>query len=491
LLYNRVKCLLGLDVGYKFATTLKHGMADLSITVNYRASRAPYAWAGTLLVCVLWYALGVLAVALNWDWLTHSHSLLAKMFIPFLAAMYCYFPFVLIASRMKECNLLMSAAGMLIPSRLGTLRRRQVEWNELRSVDIDKAQRLLLTMSNGSKIKLDTKRLSVGEQVKVLLAIEMFSPNSLWTERSQQFKEDIQDNHIDATALTFTKMWDEELRRHYQSTTFVPHEPGTKLRSGSLTVVRQLAFGGFSAVYLVEDSELNRQFVLKEHVIRSSDTQAEEKARQMFQREATILAALNNDSIARVFDHFTEQDHSYLLMEYVSGENLRKLVRQSGPVTEERVIALAFDMLNIIDYLHHQNPPIIHRDFTPDNLILSPSGKLTLIDFGSANEYVAQATGTLVGKQSYMPLEQIRGKTEPRSDLYALGCTLYFLVTGKDPEPLTVSQPELQNEATSSMLNQVIMRLTQADAEDRYSDCETVRDALQTFKLSVKDQLPA
>ncbi|HEY9718845.1 MAG TPA: serine/threonine-protein kinase [Trichormus sp.] len=465
-------------------------MADLSITVNYKPSRAPYAWAGTILICIFWWALGVLAAALNWDWLIHSHSLVEKVLIPPLAALYCYFPFVLIAGRMRESNLLMNAAGMLIPSRLGAARRRQVNWNELRSIDIDENKRVLLTMTSGSKIKLDTKRLSVGEQVKVLLAIEMFSPNSQWTERSLQFKEDIQ-NHTDATALTFTKMWDEELRRHYQSTTFVPHEPGTKLRSGRLTVIRQLAFGGFSAVYLVEDHELKRQCVLKEHVIRSSDSQAEEKARQMFQREATILAALTNDSIAQIFDHFTEHDHSYMLIEYIEGENLRKLVHRAGPLSEEQVTALAFEALNILDYLHHQNPPIIHRDFTPDNLILAPSGKLTLVDFGSANEYIAQATGTLVGKQSYMPLEQIRGKAEPRSDLYALGCTLYFLLTGKDPEPLTVCQPALQNEATSSTLNQLIMRLTQADAEERYSDCETVRDALQTFKLSVKDRLPA
>jgi predicted Ser/Thr protein kinase len=457
-------------------------MADLSITVKYRPPSKPSDWVRIALFCLAWCGLGVIAIAAHLPWLSdvYQHHVLVGWAILVGFYVYFYFPISVIAGKLKESNLFINASGMLMPPWLGIGQHRQVLWNELRSVDIDSSRCVRLTTTSGKRIKLDNTRIGGAELEKALLAIEVFSPTTRWSERSLEFKDSLQ-NTANGDALTFTQMWDEELRRHFQATTFVPHNPGSKLRAGTLTILRQLAFGGFSAVYLVEDRDPREKLILKEHVIRSTDADSQDKAKQMFDREAKILGSLSHSNIARVVDHFTEQDRSYLLIEFVDGENLRTFVRRSGPMSEARTVPLALEMIDILSYLHQRQPPIIHRDFTPDNLILSPSGKITLVDFGTANEYIAQATGTLVGKQSYMPIEQVRGKAEPRSDLYALGCTLYFLLTGKDPQPLSVCHTSAENHSISDGLDEIITRLTQTEPEGRYPNCESVKDSLRAL----------
>ncbi len=226
-------------------------MADLSITVNYRVPGKSCDWIRIVLFCIVWYALGVIAIAVNYHWLAqpHNYNWLSNFVIPLFGAMYAYFPFCVIAGRLKELNLFIDAAGMLIPPAFGIGSYRQVRWSELRSIDIDNYHRIRLT-SISTKTKLDTTRLGAEEVEKVLLAIELFSPGTQWSQRSLQFKDSLHNGNAGVQGLTFTQMWDEELRRHFNATTFVPHEPGAKLRSGDLTIIRQLAFGGFSAVYL-------------------------------------------------------------------------------------------------------------------------------------------------------------------------------------------------------------------------------------------------
>jgi serine/threonine protein kinase len=129
----------------------------------------------------------------------------------------------------------------------------------------------------------------------------------------------------------------------------------------------------------------------------------------------------------------------------------------------------------ILEYLHAQEPPIIHRDLTPDNLVLDSvkdgvlgqEDSIVLIDFGAANEFIGNATGTLVGKQCFIAPEQFRGKAVPASDIYALGCTLHFLLTGEEPDALSVSHPRVLNAQVSEDLDQLIAEMTAMDVEKR------------------------
>jgi serine/threonine-protein kinase len=156
------------------------------------------------------------------------------------------------------------------------------------------------------------------------------------------------------------------------------------------------------------------------------------------------------------------------MLEYINGQDLRQLVQQNGPQREALVLTWAMEMATMLKYLHEQEPPIIHRDFTPDNLVLCQDGSLVLIDFGAANEFIGNATGTFVGKHAFIAPEQFRGKAVVQSDIYAFGCTLYFLLTGKEPEALSTSNPQTENSRISSEMSELIVCCTQLEARRRY-----------------------
>ena len=144
-------------------------------------------------------------------------------------------------------------------------------------------------------------------------------------------------------------------------------------------------------------------------------------------------------------------------------------------------LSWAKQICEVLIYLHTQAPPIVHRDLTPDNLVLSVNVGLVLIDFGAANAFIGTATGTMVGKQSYMPPEQLRGKSVPQSDIYALGCTLYFLLTGSDPMPLEVANPG-ERTKVSRDLNALIMECTAQKVEDRFDSAQAVMDSITAIR---------
>src|SRR6185295_5237035 len=151
---------------------------------------------------------------------------------------------------------------------------------------------------------------------------------------------------------------------------------------------------------------------------------------------------LQHSNIGQYYDIFVEYHRCYLVLEHINGKSLRAIVEESGPLGESQVVNLAKQMGEILQHLHGQSPPVVHRDFTPENLILDQDGTLKLIDFNVAQELEESATRTIVGKHSYLPPEQFRGKACPQSDIYALGATLYFLLTGEEPEPITVAHPQ-------------------------------------------------
>lgn len=284
----------------------------------------------------------------------------------------------------------------------------------------------------------------------------------------------------------FTAIWEQDLASRFGSTAFVPLETKTQLQDGRLKVIGQISFGGLSAIYLCKDN-FGDTVILKEAVIPlNADAVSKAKAVEMFNREAKILKSLSHPNIARVLDHFVENDRNYLLLEHINGLDLRAYVKEHGPQPERLIMRWAFEIADVLKYLHTQTPPIVHRDVTPDNLVLDRSGAIKLIDFGAANELLTTATGTLVGKQAYIAPEQFRGKAVAQSDIYALGCSLYYLATGKDPEAL--SQSSLPAEIAEKMptLNILIMSCTAMELDQRLSTMELVAQRSREFLSAIR-----
>lgn len=267
---------------------------------------------------------------------------------------------------------------------------------------------------------------------------------------------------------SYTKMWEDELNKRFEVTNFVPLPGGHKLRDGEIQILMQLECGGMSSVYLARLSSGERVIIKELVVPEDRDGSIRQRVTEMFSREAQMLAALDHRQIVKVYDHFVEDGRNYLVMQNARGLNLRQLVGLEGKFSEKNTIKVGMQLAEIVDYLHSRTPPVIHRDITPDNLVFdSSTGILTLIDFGAANEYVGHVTGTLVGKQCYLPPEQFRGKAEPASDVYAIGCTLHFILTGEDPVPISVCRPREIDSSTSEALNEVIADATAQELEDR------------------------
>ncbi len=285
---------------------------------------------------------------------------------------------------------------------------------------------------------------------------------------------------------SFTAIWERDLASRFGSTAFVPLEAKTKLQDGRLTVIGQVSFGGLSAVYLCKDN-LGETVILKEAVVPlNADSTSKAKALEMFKREAKILQTLSHSNIARVLDHFVENGRDYMVLEHINGLDLRAYVKEHGPQPERLIMRWALEVADILQYLHTQNPPIIHRDVTPDNLVLDRTGSIKLIDFGAANEFIATATGTLVGKQSYISPEQFRGKAVPQSDIYALGCTLYYLATGTDPDALSQSALTTERTATMKSLSALISACTAMELESRLASMAEVSERARQYLCTIQ-----
>lgn len=209
---------------------------------------------------------------------------------------------------------------------------------------------------------------------------------------------------------------------------------------GRYRIVRQLGQGGMGAVYEAVDQRLDTTVALKETLF------SDERLRKQFEREARLLARLHHPALPRVSDHFSEGDGQFLVMQFIPGDDLmEKINRKRGPFPSDQVLTWADQLLDALDYLHTQDPQIVHRDIKPQNLKLTPRGQIILLDFGLAKGQagdVSRATtaASIFGyTPNYAPLEQIQGLgTDARSDLYSLGATLYHLMTGvKPPDALT------------------------------------------------------
>ncbi|NNJ12017.1 protein kinase [Chloroflexales bacterium ZM16-3] len=212
------------------------------------------------------------------------------------------------------------------------------------------------------------------------------------------------------------------------------HLAPNDLLQGRYRVQALIAQGGMGAVFRAVDERLGNTVALKQTLM--SDPQL----RAAFEREARLLAGLHHPALPVVSDHFTEGDGQFLVMQYIPGDDLASmLASRGGPFPLAEVLPWADRLLDALDYLHTQRPPIIHRDLKPQNLKLTPRGEIILLDFGLAKGELG-SVGSTGGRSlfgytpQYAPIEQIQGAgTDPRSDLYSFGATVYQLLTGEAP----------------------------------------------------------
>src|SRR5258708_7941046 len=200
---------------------------------------------------------------------------------------------------------------------------------------------------------------------------------------------------------------------------------------GRYRILHQLGQGGMGAVYEAIDTRLDATVALKETLF------VEERLRKQFEREARLLARLQHPALPRVSDHFAEGDGAFLVMQYIAGDDFAEMItRRRGPFPQEQVMLWADQLLDALDYLHTQDPQIIHRDIKPQNLKVSGRGQIILLDFGLAKGQVGEISRVTTAASifgytpNYAPLEQVQGMgTDPRSDIYALAATLYHMRT--------------------------------------------------------------
>lgn len=365
--------------------------------------------------------------------------------------------------------------GVRLPRMLGPnlILNSYVPWSNVQRIEAninennpDKSV-ITLRRHKGSPIRMSTADIGSEFVEQFLLASNMWVPQ-LCDESLNQLQHVLRIGSAHTADQTYTELWEEELGRRFCPTSYIPLEIGKVLRNSTIKVMSHLASGGLSAIYLCQ-LDGTKLVVLKEATIPESGPEnIKEKARELFEREAALLMKLNNPNIVHVLDCFTEGGRNYLLLDYVNGVDLRQLVKQNGPQSEASVLEWAIQIANAVKYLHEREQPIIHRDLTPDNLVLRNDGQVIIVDFGAANELIGNATGTFVGKHSFIAPEQFRGKATTHSDIYAFGCTLFFLLTGQEPEALSPSIPKEHNTVVSVELSELVESCTQSEISDRY-----------------------
>lgn len=260
-------------------------------------------------------------------------------------------------------------------------------------------------------------------------------------------------------------------------------------------VVGVLGSGGFGKVYRVEDLRLPGKFwALKK--LHFEDKAQLGEAKRKFEREAKFLATLIHRSLPVIVDYFTEGEISYMIMEEVEGSNLAELVAEKGVIEEREAIGWALQIAKVLEYLHHQEPPVIFRDLKPENIMLSKDGCIKLIDFGLARFFDAKKDrdSASVGSVGYAAPEvwEEDVQSDVRADIYSLGACLYFLLTAKVPSPVYGSHKveEFRSGLNKHLLD-FIAKSMQTKAEDRYQNVNEVIAKLMAILNELADDDPA
>jgi len=260
---------------------------------------------------------------------------------------------------------------------------------------------------------------------------------------------------------------------------------------GKYKLLTEIGEGGMSRVYLAHDIRLNKQWAVKE--LKSTGNRVnDEIIAKSFIKEANMMKQLDHPFLPRIVDIVNQGDSVFVVMDYIEGRSLAKILEEYGPQPQSSVIEWGLDLCIALDYLHRRNPPIVYRDMKPANVMLRPDGTVRIVDFGIAREYKETAPGTriddttILGTRGYAAPEQFGGigQSDPRTDIYCLGATLYHLLTGLSPaEPPYEMYPIRQiNPSLSPGLEKIITKCVQQNPAARYQSCAELYYALENYE---------
>jgi len=279
--------------------------------------------------------------------------------------------------------------------------------------------------------------------------------------------------------------------------------PGTVLQSRY--EIQELSHtGGMGYIYLAKDKKLYDRLCIVKQVKEPVKSDVDLKK---LEEEARRMAKLSHPNVAMILDHFVENGYYFLLVEHISGKTLSEVfIERHGQLSEEEVVGWAISMCNVVDYIHEEG--IIHRDISPDNIMLTKEGSIKFVDFGTLREmrYITTRGTAGMGKYGYTPPEQWQGKPVPQSDIFALGATIYYLLTGNLPlskEYLSGQGPQkhdfspdfppirTKNHDISPELEAVLQKALQLDVSARYSSAQDFGRELRSLaKVAVFRRKP-
>lgn len=246
--------------------------------------------------------------------------------------------------------------------------------------------------------------------------------------------------------------------------------------------------GGMGSVYRARDlhfPNIVKLVAVKEMINMAPDPLVRQTIVQNFEREANILATLTHPAIPRIYDYFSQENRSYLVLEYIHGQDLEAILSvTSGFLPEDQVLSWAVQLCDVLDFLHNHKPdPVIFRDMKPSNVIIDQSGNVVLVDFGIAKTFQAGQKGTMIGTEGYSPPEQYRGEATPLADLYALGATLHHVLTRRDPRlepPFSFAERPVRkiNPNISPEFETVVNTALQYNPENRFPSAADMKEAL-------------
>lgn len=270
-------------------------------------------------------------------------------------------------------------------------------------------------------------------------------------------------------------------------------KPRQQLTSGATLVNRYsiqdvIGVGGMGSVYRARDlhfPNVVKLVAVKEMINMAPDPLVRQTIVQNFEREANLLATLNHPSIPRIYDYFSHDDRSYLVLEFIHGKDLETVINDAnGFLPEDQIISWAIQLCDVLAYLHSQKPDaIIFRDMKPSNVMINHNGDVMLVDFGIAKTFQTGQKGTMIGTEGYSPPEQYRGEATPLADIYSLGATLHHAITRRDPRlepPFSFAERPIRkiNQNVSVEFEAVVNTALQYNPTDRFPNALAMKDAL-------------
>ncbi len=275
------------------------------------------------------------------------------------------------------------------------------------------------------------------------------------------------------------------------------------------TIQEVIGIGGMGSVYRARDMHFPnvvKLVAVKEMIIMAPDPLVRQTIVQNFEREANLLATLHHPSIPRIYDYFSHDDRSYLVLEFIQGRDLEAVINDAdGFLLEDQVISWGIQLCDVLEYLHSHKPdPIIFRDMKPSNVMINQNGDVMLVDFGIAKTFQTGIKGTMIGTEGYSPPEQYRGDATQLADVYALGATLHHALTRRDPRlepPFTFAERPIRriNSNVSVEFEAVVHTALQYSPAERFQGASAMKEALMNVarrtgalaKMATSTSLPA